>query len=42
MICPIHEENERLKKTIKDMEKKHSEDIDKIREMLLNKVKKKH
>ncbi len=42
MICPIHEENERLKKTIEDMKIKHSEDIEKIREMLANKIKEKN
>ena len=42
MICPIHEENERLKAKIKEMEEKHSEDIGKIREMLINKAKDKN
>ena len=41
MICPIQEENERLKTEIKEMKKEHSKDIEKIREMLINKVNKK-
>ena len=34
MTCKVEKENEELKQKIKDLEKKHKEDMDMLREML--------
>ena len=37
--CPILKENEELKEQIETLKKNHAEDIDKIRQMLVEKSK---